>query len=293
MEVTMVDVVKAAEETKRLMEVGSDVTTIIQPTFVHDDFIARGDVIRRVDGGGWEIIEIKSSLDKSYRKKVPDLAFTTYVASLMQPEDDPIVSSTLVCVNSSYKSPSVSTLHTTQDLTEEVSDELSHMMDPESPASVQALQSLTASPTPPPASPQIHCGKCPMFSTCVGSSSPSHPIWEFQRLNQAKLESLVESAPSLEVSDCDPEALTASQQKFWTAVNTNEPVVERRKLEKALSSLTPPMYYLDFEAVGMLGEKRRGAKWAPSLATKIACARTLVILTPKPNPFRNSLIAIS
>ena len=111
-EVTVVDIEKAASKTRDLMCDDSGVDTIIQPTFLHGDFVARGDVVRRRDDGTWEIIEIKSSLDKSHRKKVPDLAFTTYVAE--ESAARPISASTLVSVNSSYVSPGPLSLHSHQ-----------------------------------------------------------------------------------------------------------------------------------------------------------------------------------
>ena len=72
-EVTIIDVEKAAATTLELMGDDSGIDTILQPTFLHGDLVARGDVVRRGDDGGWEIVEIKSSLDKSHRKKVPDI----------------------------------------------------------------------------------------------------------------------------------------------------------------------------------------------------------------------------
>ena len=86
----------------------------------------------------------------------------------------------------------------------------------------------------------------------MGSSSPSHPLWEFQRLSQPKLDDLISKAPSLEVADCDPSVLSASQLSHYTAVKSRSPVVKVPLLQKRLTSLTPPVYYLDFEAVGML-----------------------------------------
>jgi hypothetical protein len=109
---------EAAKSTAILMAQGDhssddggehSIDIILQPTFLCGNLVARADVaVRNMakkeednengndnddtkydgeggndnngDGESWEILEIKSSTEKSYRKKIPDLAFTVCVA---------------------------------------------------------------------------------------------------------------------------------------------------------------------------------------------------------------------
>ena len=71
--------------------------------------VARADVAVRTktDAGdlSWEILEIKSSTEKSFRKKVPDLAYTVSLARLVGYH---ISKASLILVNPTYMRKSIS-----------------------------------------------------------------------------------------------------------------------------------------------------------------------------------------
>ena len=284
--VTEVDPSTASVITKELMLPDSGINTLLQPTFVSDrSEVARGDAARRKDDGSWELIEIKSSSDKNYKKHIPDLAFTVKVANSASSPDRPMVtSSTLICVDSSYilGGSSASTLHKEIDCTQHVEAHNAKKY-----KYIEELREETATLEPPPPVPNTSCGSCGLFSSCVGSSSPSHPLWDFKNLSPKRFSSLISSAPSLEVADCDRDDLTNLQKLHYDAVVKAGPVVKEKvsaflgsrsgkiftrrnpsnpytpplypnvlghiqELLSQLNSVTSPVFYLDFESVNLL-----------------------------------------
>lgn len=122
--------------------------------------------------------------------------------------------------------------------------------------SVAHLEGVTAQPAPAEPRVILGCKGCPAVLECTGKGV-RHPIWELPRVGAKVFAALAEATPSLEVSDiADASALTLPQRRFRAAVLRGDraPVAADApaELAKALHGLRLPIYYLDFEAAGLL-----------------------------------------
>lgn len=68
---------EAVERTRALMERG--VRDIFEAAFTHDRVKVRVDVLHRLDDGGWELVEVKSTSRFDEAKHLPDVGIQTYV----------------------------------------------------------------------------------------------------------------------------------------------------------------------------------------------------------------------
>lgn len=300
---------EAARVTKILMEpeskshTGHPIDTILQPTFLCGNRVARADVaVRRGSASSnnsafstnddpWEILEIKSSTEKTFRKKIPDLAYTVFLA---RSTGYRIHKASLIVVNPAYVRENPKTaeekdddsyesnlLYKTIDCTELVN---SYILDNNMEELSIAMDRITGEEKddsnnnfslPPPVEYKLACGKCELLGVECGPHDTSehkatptilplkHGIWELPRLSQKQFPDLLERAlPTLELQDLDlaPDEsslflLTKTQLKFFHAVATRAVVVQRDALEKRLTNIAnggAVTMYLDFEAVSVL-----------------------------------------
>lgn len=283
--------IEAAKATKRLTasDTNDPVEIILQPTFLSGNRVARADVAIRINNSPpdiatsendlWEILEIKSSTEKYFRKKIPDLAYTVSVArsagynvtkaSLIVVDPNYIrkcASNTPQDVNNSKK-----LLYKTIDCTNLVNE---YIINNQMEEGAQAIDDITSGDLPM-VEYKLACGKCELFGVECGPIMNSgesgantivplkHGIWELPRLSQKQFPDVLERAlPSLELRDLDltPDEsslflLTENQIKFFHAVATDTVVVNRNVLKRHLQNITqngPITMYLDFEAVSVL-----------------------------------------
>ncbi len=267
---------------------------ILQPTFLCDNRVARADVAIRIKNSSpdtsafqddsWEILEIKSSTEKSFRKKIPDLAYTVFVARLAGYD---VCKASLILVNPNYVRKSTTTalqddilskklLYKTIDCTHLVNK---YIVDNKMDEETTVVDNITGGELPP-VEYKLACGKCELLGVECGPIHDDsninsgdggattilplkHGIWEIPRLSQKQFPDVLERAlPTLELRDLDlaPDdsslfLLTENQIKFFHAVATDTVVVNREELEKRLLNIaqrSPMVMYLDFEAVSVL-----------------------------------------
>ncbi len=287
--------IEAAEATEILMQSiakdDSPIDTILQPTFLCGNKVARADVVvRMVSESGnvvWEILEIKSSTEKSFRKKVPDLAYTVALARSVGYQ---IHKASLILVDPSFVQTSIpnqeatnidseNLLYKTIDCTKLVDE---YILDNEMDTEADRVDTSTGDDTPPPVEFKLACGKCELLGVECGPLSNGtfsdntevlpleHGIWELPRLSQKQFPDVLERAlPSLELKDLDLvpgdetclDLLTKNQVKFFHAVATDAVVVEETKLKNQLQDIVNAgqcARYLDFEAVSVLNPPYQG-----------------------------------
>lgn len=68
---------QAVETTRRALDAGTP--ALFEAAFTHDNVKVRVDVLRRLDSGGFELIEVKSTGGYSEKKHLPDAAVQLYV----------------------------------------------------------------------------------------------------------------------------------------------------------------------------------------------------------------------
>ncbi len=286
--------IEAAEATELLVQSittnETPIDTLLQPTFLVGTKVARADVAVRLktESGeiAWEILEIKSSTEKSFRKKVPDLAYTVSLARLAGYR---VHKASLILVNPNFARRDMSIepetthedenlLYKTIDCTELVDE---YIMENEMDKEADTIDDITSGDTPP-LEFKLACGKCELLGVECGplstTSSPTseestppsneilplhHGIWELPRLSQKQFPEVLERGlPTLELKDLNLEPdesslviLTKNQLKYFHAVKSNTVVVDRIKLKKQLQAIANSgncTMYLDFEAVSVL-----------------------------------------
>lgn len=233
------DVTEAAERTRAAL-VDPRVETIYEATFVADGAVARADILRR-EGDGWNLMEVKSSLnDKD--ELVDDLAYTVMVATRT---GTAVTRASLVLLSRDYRrGMAVEHLFAPLDKTTEVRARIAGF------AKDLTVLVATVQAEAPPAPTLIKaCKECEFFSEhCVGRGL-AHPIFELPRLQEKALTSLVE-AGVLEVGQIPAShTLTPTQVPVRAAVASGQPQINAAQLRKTLSEVKWPAAYLDFETV--------------------------------------------
>ncbi|GMH71025.1 hypothetical protein TrST_g2394 [Triparma strigata] len=250
--VRTIDSRDGSEGHRKTLELLSDasVSTVLQPTFHHPPYTARGDVLHRSEQDGpWTLYEMKSSTSSSVSRKVPDLAFTYNLAKKSVPN---LGDAMLVTVRSGKEEgEGGKKLFQVHNLTSLVREEIERLEDPPpSLTSLEYLESVTSSPDPPPPVPQPKCGNCDYFtSSCFPEVKGKNSIWEYKRLGTKKFSKMAES--SFLATDADVRMLSDTHLKHLKSITSGSPVVDLG-LGKALGSITKDCFYLDFEAVNPL-----------------------------------------
>ncbi|WP_147126448.1 DUF2779 domain-containing protein [Shimia ponticola] len=90
-----------------------------------------------------------------------------------------------------------------------------------------------------------HCVAFRHFNPTV----PEASIYDLPRANPGTIARFREQG-ILDLSDVDPEDITANQRVFLKAFRTGEPQMNLGNLRRFLSGLTYPLHYLDYEALG-------------------------------------------
>jgi len=103
------------------------------------------------------------------------------------------------------------------------------------------------------------CKKCVLFGECLGHGL-EHPIWELPRLTGKRFFEVAEYG--LEVRNAPEHLLTPAQKRFRQCVLAGKMLVDKKAVLRALETMAPPFYYLDFESVSPLDPPFAGlAPW--------------------------------
>lgn len=213
---------------------------IFEASFASDGCIARADGLRRTTSG-WELLEIKSgsfSPDKKVKGEYMD--DIGYTAAVMAASGVTPTRVTLVLVNADYTHGTGDALITATDVTTDALDRAAVFRD--NLADVAATLEGDA----PAASLCFSCRNCDYYGTsCVDIGIPD-PLFIIPRISEKKFDEL---KPFGRIAALPPDTkLTEIQAGIVDVIRTGVPSVDRAVLA-ALDVLTPPIYYLDFEAV--------------------------------------------
>jgi hypothetical protein len=229
----------ALEATARVLADSAN-SLLFEATFEADGCIARADALRRTTDG-WELIEIKSgsySDSKKVKKEyLDDVAYTTAVAVAA---GVPVTRVSLVLVNADYVEGSGAELITAVDVTAEALDRAAVLRDN------LADVALVLEGEAPAAELCFSCRNCEYYGTSCVDIGITDPLFDIPRISEKKFDELrpfgrITNLP-LEVS------LTEIQTGIVAVIRSGIPAVDRAVLAQ-LDALTPPIYYLDFEAI--------------------------------------------
>lgn len=226
-----------ARETKELLS-DPNTSTIFNGAFFSDGFSTRADVLRR-KGKGWQLIEIKSSInDKD--QFIDDIAYTAMVMRLAGLD---VRATSLMLISEDYRlGMSNDKLFLGIDHTDEVLVRVGKF------ESARAeIDKITRGRSKPEPVLQLECKNCPLFAECLGKGIENH-ILCIPRLNQAKFDSLKE-LDIVRIEDISSDfPLTDNQARIRDCVITGKPFIGNQ-LRNSLEAVEWPAFYLDFETV--------------------------------------------
>lgn len=239
----------AAKRTEELMGHGSK--ALFQATFIHDGFLARNDVLEfDEDHGCWNLYEVKgtNSLNEGEdgRDHIDDASFQ---ARILQSVGIKIGQIKIIHLNKEYvrgDEISLSELFEMEDVTEKVADRMEDVkarMD-------RAREALTQLDESALSCECLYVGRNSQCSTFCYSHPqvPEYSVHDLSRISKKKLESLVEDG-IFDIKDVPDEFSLSDIQKMQAiAHKTQKAIIDKDAIERELSSLAFPLYFLDYES---------------------------------------------
>lgn len=216
-------------------------TCLFEAAFVYDDILVRCDILRKLPGGRWELIEVKSTTQIKPHH-LHDAAIQKYVvngAGLA------VQAVKLMYVNSQgCVFPDLASFFCETDVTRAVTRLLRKL-----PQTVEKLRGQLAQPHAPNVLIGAHCTYphlCPAKSYCW-QHVPAQSIFTIPRLSARKIALLVRRG-ILRIQDIPPGfPLTPPQRAYVERVLAGAPAIDRRAIARRLRELSFPIYFFDFE----------------------------------------------
>ncbi|MCK4758067.1 MAG: DUF2779 domain-containing protein [Thermoplasmata archaeon] len=238
--------------TKRTKDaVNSLAEHIYEAGFLYDETVVLVDVLRRVEGKLFDIIEVKQST-RLKEEHIPDLAIQKYV---VEGAGLKVNKTFLMHINKEYVHPGQGELLIMEDCTEEVNDYF-----PEIKPSLEAMKQACHLDAPPEMEIGPHCSKprdCALMHECW-SDIPKLSIFNIP--SYRKKWELYDQGIVLLNDIPDVTALNHNQETFIRSYKMREPVIDKQAIKDELDSLVEPIYFLDFETVNWAVPKHDGMK---------------------------------
>lgn len=215
------------------------VKTIYGASFVAGGFLAKADILQKLDDNSWHLFEVK--LGSKYKVKYArDVSFNTMVLV----KSGLVVSkTTILCLSSDYRlGMNISQLFKGFDCAEKVEPKVQEFL----VLSDEVLENIESGSMPNPYFKK-NCKNCPVFDSCMGKDVKNH-IFDLPRLSVLAIEELITvGANTIDKIPADFE-LTQMQQIVKNCVLTNTNYVSEN-LKVELENIKQPFYYLDFESM--------------------------------------------
>ena len=235
---------KAVQSTQHVLQ-DPNVSSIFEAAFVYHDVRIRVDILKRLDNGLWDMIEVKSSTSVK-DIHLPDVAIQYYV---LQGSGLNINRVFLLMINNQYvydgQRLDLDNLFSFFDVTDEVFSILNGL-----PLSIDELKQMLSSPAPPVIQPSRHCNTpftCEFWEHCT-EDMPEHWIYDLYGISNKKFDEL--TAVNIEDIKDIPDGfnLTELQERMRKCVKSNVAFVSKR-LHRQLTDVEYPVHFLDFETV--------------------------------------------
>ena len=238
------DISKALEETRSVVEAGS-APALFEAAFEHEGVLVRADVIERLPGGGWRLVEVKSST-RLKEVFVLDAAVQLWVlrgagldvrdAGVLTLNRDYVYDGVTLDVDALFR------LHPVFDEVHELLGSVT--------TQVAELQEMLSEIAAPDVAPGDHCFEpyaCPYYARCTRDAVlPDHGIGELPWLAADRREQL-EAAGIEEILDIPEDfPLTGLQSIVRQTIREGRPAVHGN-IADALAGIRLPVRYLDFE----------------------------------------------
>jgi predicted RecB family nuclease len=239
------EMAKAMKQTQQAME-DKRCPAIFEATFAHDDVLARADILERLPRNKWRLIEVKSSTSvKDYHPY--DVAIQRLILESLGIKLVPCV----MHLNREYvydgKQYDLEKLFIIEDLTDETA-----ALEQEVKDLLREEWRVLAKAKPPDIAPGDHCTHpfdCVFFDLC-NKPLPADHVSYLPGISAKKLEEL--TGRGIESIKKIPKEfpLTERQKRAWECARTGKPWFGKG-LKKALMELRYPLYFMDFETLGV------------------------------------------
>ncbi len=223
----------------------SSVPAIFEATFQQANLLVRVDILQRRPNNRWRLIEVKSSVELKPHY-LYDVAIQYHVLTGCGLD---ISSASFRHLNRDYRYDGtqydLGALFTIRDQTRRIMK-----LDADIPGLLGAQRKMLAQPSPPDISPGPQCTDpytCEFFSHC-NPEPPEHHISFLPRLSVKRQEALIDLGVSLIPDIPEDFPLTKTQARVCASVTTGQTWVSEA-LQKDLSKLKYPLYFMDFESV--------------------------------------------
>lgn len=243
---------EALESTRRTIENGCKL--IYEGAFVHDDILIRTDILKRESNGSWKLIEVKASTEikEHYRH---DLAIQVHV---LEGAGLTISSASILYLNSNCTHPNMKNIFRISNETESIKMHRGRVK-----AELEAQRRMLAATTPPEIDIGPHCSnphECSFKGHCW-QHIPKHSVFELYRLEgERKFEFYRHGLIELRQLSGQGERFTDIQLLQIRSVISGRPEINRRGLRLLLGKLSYPIYFLDFETLGLPIPQHKGLR---------------------------------
>jgi predicted RecB family nuclease len=237
---------REAVESTRAAMADPAVPAIYEAGFIHDSVRVRVDVLERLPGGKWNLIEVKSSTSAK-EVHLPDVAIQYRV---LKGKGLDVARAGVLHLNNEYvydgRRLDLERFFIFTDLTREAIDHQGEVQ-----ANLRRLKEELAGETPPEIQPGRHCSspyRCEFWEHCTASKSSSW-VMNLSGISQKKLNELA-ALDVEEIYDIPEDfPLTALQARIRECVAEGKEYVSP-ELADELRDIEYPIHFLDFETIG-------------------------------------------
>lgn len=234
----------ALAETRQLIEADS-VPALFEPAFVHQGVVVRADVLERLPGGGWRLVEVKSTT----RLKGVFLLDAAVQLWVLRGAGLDVREAAVLTLNREYVYEGGEHDLDALFLLHPVTNEANGLLETIG-SNVAAMKAVLMEPRPPDIEPGDHCFapyECPYHAHCTRDiAHPDHGIDELPWLGERRRVQL-RGMGIEEIRDIPEDfPLTHLQRIVRQAVKEDRPIVHGN-IQRAIARARSPVRYLDFE----------------------------------------------
>ena len=218
---------------------------LFEPAFRYRSAFVRVDILAPIEGGAWDLIEVKSS-GAAKEVYLDDIAFQYVVCA---GAGIPVRRCFVMHMNMAYVRSGeldIAKLFMLTDVTEEV-----HRRAAAIGGRLAEMQMTIAAPVAPDRRIGPHCGDpydCPLISHCW-SFVPADSVFSLYRMQEKRAFGLFDEG-YLAITDLPVDYETTDRREIQIrSVRTGEVQIDRGRIEAYLDSLEYPLYFLDFETI--------------------------------------------
>ena len=237
-------VAQALAETREVIAAGT-VPALFEAAFSHEEVVVRADVLERLPGGAWRLVEVKSTtgLNETF---IHDVAVQLRV---LRGAGLDVREAAVLTLNRDYVYDGVRLDVDALFVAHPVFNEARALVDRVG-VEVREMQAMLARAAAPVIVPGDHCFApypCGYYAHCTRDViAPEHGIEELPRLT-AKRRAQLTAANIREIRDIPPDfPLTSVQRTVRSAVREGRARMDGN-LRTSLAEVTPPVRHLDFE----------------------------------------------